>query len=74
MLLDQNGVPCPKLKELNFSLSLMGACTNPWFEIVLWNYWHALCYKVENSDRLCHVSIVESESKQPKLKSLTSQT
>jgi hypothetical protein len=52
----------------------MGACTNPWFEIVLWNYWHALCYKVENSDRLCHVSIVESESKQPKLKSLTSQT
>jgi hypothetical protein len=36
----------------------MGACTNPQFEMILWNYWHALCYKVENSDRLCHLSIV----------------
>jgi hypothetical protein len=58
VLLDQNGVPCPKLKELNFSLSLMGACTNPWFEIILWNYLYALCYKIENNDRLCHLSIV----------------
>jgi hypothetical protein len=40
------------------SLSLMGAHTNPWFEFFFWNYWHALCYKVENSDRLCHLSIV----------------
>jgi len=36
----------------------MGARTNLQFEIIIWNYWHALCYKVENSDRLCCLSIV----------------
>jgi hypothetical protein len=39
-------------------MSFMGACTNPWCEIILWIYWHALCYKVENSDKLCHLSIL----------------
>ncbi len=51
-------VPCPKFKELKFSLSLMGARTNLRFEIILSNYWHALCYKAENSDKLFHLSIV----------------
>jgi len=49
--------PLSKIQRIEFLIVTNGSI-NPWFEIILWNYWHTLCYRIENNDRLCHLSIV----------------
>ncbi len=49
--------PLSKIQRIEFLIITNGSI-NPWFEIILWNYWHTLCYRIENNDKLCHLSII----------------
>jgi hypothetical protein len=49
--------PLSKIQRIE-SFVVTNTSINSWFEIILRNYWHTLCYRLENNDKLCRLSIV----------------